>query len=44
MDDAAEKIQAWNDENNSFRLHSSLDEMTPNEVVNKYQKSPKSLQ
>ena len=44
MDDEVEKIQAWKEEYNNFRPHSSLDELTPNEVVNKYQKSSKFLQ
>lgn len=41
MDDAAEKIDAWREEYNSFRPHSSLNDLTPNEVVDIYKKSPK---
>ena len=44
LDDAVEKIEAWRHEYNHFRPHSSLDGMTPNEVVKMYQKSPKTLQ
>ena len=42
MEDAVEKIDAWREEYNSFRPHSSLNDLTPNEVVEMYQKSPKS--
>jgi putative transposase len=43
LDDAAEKIEIWREEYNDFRPHSSLNDMTPNEIVNIYQKSSKSL-
>ena len=33
MEDAEEKIELWREEYNSFRPHSSLNELTPNEVV-----------
>jgi len=42
MEDAVEKIDVWREEYNSFRLHRSLNDLTPNEVVEMYQKSPKS--
>jgi putative transposase len=43
MEDAINKIDAWKEEYNHFRPHSSLNDMTPNEVVKRYLKSPKSL-
>jgi putative transposase len=43
IEDAVRKIDAWREEYNHFRPHSSLNHMTPNEVVKRYQKSPKSL-
>ncbi len=42
MDDAAEKIDAWREEYNNFRPHSSLNDLTPNQVIEMYKKSPKS--
>jgi putative transposase len=42
MDDAVEKIDAWREEYNGFRPHSSLNDLTPNQVVEMYKKSPKS--
>lgn len=36
MDDAVEKIKEWQHEYNYFRPHSSLDDLTPNEVVKMY--------
>jgi putative transposase len=42
LEDAEDKINAWREEYNSFRPHSSLKDLTPNEVVNMYKKSPKS--
>jgi putative transposase len=41
MDDAAEKIEAWRDEYNNFRPHSSLNDLTPNQVIEMYKNSPK---
>ena len=41
MDDAAEKIEAWREEYNSFRPHSSLNDLTPNQVIEMYKNSPK---
>jgi putative transposase len=41
MEDAADKIEAWRDEYNFFRPHSSLNDLTPNEVVEMYLKSSK---
>lgn len=38
LDDAHEKIQAWKEEYNHFRPHSSLDDLTPGEVVELYRK------
>jgi putative transposase len=43
MEDAAEKIDAWREEYNNFRPHSSLNDLTPNEVIAMHQKSPKRL-
>jgi putative transposase len=43
MEDAVRKIDAWKEEYNHFRPHSSLNDMTPNEVVKRYQKSQKNL-
>ena len=37
LDDAYEKINGWVNEYNSFRPHSSLNEMTPAEFVNNFQ-------
>lgn len=42
MDDAVEKIKDWKEEYNNFRPHSSLNGMTPNEVVKAYKTSPNS--
>jgi putative transposase len=41
MEDAQEKIDAWREEYNGFRPHSSLNDLTPNQVVEMYQNSPK---
>jgi putative transposase len=41
MDDAVEKIEAWREEYNSFRPHSSLNDLTPNQVIEMYKNSPK---
>lgn len=42
LEDAQEKINGWRDEYNSFRPHSSLDDLTPDEVVEFYTKNPNS--
>lgn len=36
MNDAVEKIKEWKHNYNYFRPHSSLDDLTPNEVVKMY--------
>jgi putative transposase len=36
MDDAVKKIKEWKDEYNYFRPHSSLNDLTPYEVVKTY--------
>jgi putative transposase len=36
FDDTKEKIEAWRNEYNSFRPHSSLDNLTPSEVYDKH--------
>ena len=43
MEDAIEKIKNWRIEYNSFRQHSSINDLTPEEMINKYKKVPKSL-
>ena len=40
MEDAADKIEDWRMEYNLFRPHSSLDGLTPDEVVEMYQAKP----
>ena len=40
MEDAKEKIEAWRQEYNFFRPNSSLEGMTPDEVVELYQMKP----
>lgn len=42
LEDAEDKINAWREEYNHFRPHSSLKNLTPNEVVNMHKRSPKS--
>lgn len=42
LEDVQEKINDWWAEYNSFRPHSSLDDLTPDEVVEYYTKNPKS--
>ena len=42
MEDAVEKIEGWREEYNGFRPHSSLDNLTPNQGIEMYNKSPKS--
>ena len=37
--DAAEKIEAWREEYNSFRPHSSLNDLTPNQVIEMYKRA-----
>ena len=41
--DAREKIEAWRQEYNSFRPHSSLDGMTPEEWIQSIETEPVSL-
>ena len=43
LEDAAEKIDKWRMEYNHFRPHSSLEGMTPNEVLEIYKNSPDNL-
>jgi putative transposase len=43
LEDAKEKIELWRQEYNSFRPHSSLNDLTPNEVHGEHKKSPESL-
>ena len=39
LEDAQEKIELWRQEYNHFRPHSSLNDLTPNEVHEEYQNS-----
>ena len=41
MEDAIQKIKDWKTEYNCFRRHSSINDMTPEEMVIKYEYSPK---
>jgi len=43
LHDAKEKIELWREEYNGFRPHSSLSDLTPNEVHEEYQNSPEPL-
>lgn len=43
LEDAREKIELWREEYNGFRPHSSLNDLTPNEVHQEHQNSPESL-
>jgi putative transposase len=43
LPDAREKIESWRQEYNGFRPHSSLDNLTPNEVYEKSKTSSESL-
>ena len=40
LEDAKEKIRLFKEEYNSFRPHSSLSGLTPNEVVQRYANGP----
>jgi putative transposase len=42
LEDAEQKIEAWREEYNAFRPHSSLNNQTPNQVVEMHKKSPRS--
>ena len=42
LEDAEEKIEAWREEYNAFRPHSSLNNLTPNQVVEMHKKNPRS--
>ena len=37
LQDAKEKIESWRDEYNTFRPHSSLDDLTPREFAKRWQ-------
>lgn len=37
LDDAIQKIEAWRIEYNTFRQHSSIDNLTPEDMMNKHQ-------
>lgn len=39
MEDAREKIEKWRDEYNRFRPHSALEDLTPQQFVDKFTKS-----
>jgi len=41
IEDANEKIRNWRTEYNTFRQHSSINDMTPEEMIKKHKKSPK---
>ena len=43
LPDAREKIETWRVEYNKFRPHSSLNDLTPNEVHEEHHNSPISL-
>jgi len=43
MEDAQNKIDQWRSEYNSFRPHSSIDDMTPEEFEEKYELKPETL-
>ncbi|MFI5323553.1 MAG: integrase core domain-containing protein [Thermodesulfobacteriota bacterium] len=43
LDDVREKIKTWRRDNNGFRPHSALDNMTPEEYVKNHLKRQKSL-
>ncbi len=43
LQDAREKIESWRNEYNEFRPHSSLNDLTPNEVHKEPKGSPGSL-
>jgi putative transposase len=43
MDDAIEKITDWKEEYNTFRPHSSLQDLTPDELIEEQKKSPNFL-
>jgi putative transposase len=41
LDGAQEKISIWQEDYNHFRTHSSIGDVTPNEVVEAYRNNPK---
>lgn len=41
MEDAEQKIKDWRKDYNSFRQHSSINDLTPEEMVNIHKESPK---
>jgi putative transposase len=43
LQDAKEKIERWREDYNQFRPHSSLDNLTPDEVHQKHKNSPETL-
>ena len=43
LSDAREKVESWRDEYNSFRPHSSLENLTPNEIHEENKISSESL-
>ena len=43
LDDAREKIESWRKDYNGFRPHSSIEDLTPNEIHKEQSKSPESL-
>ena len=40
LNDARRKIEAWREEYNELRLHSSLSDLTPMEFIEKQQNRP----
>jgi putative transposase len=40
IEDAVQKIEAWRVEYNTFRQHSSINDLTPEDMMKKHQRSP----